>query len=569
MKHLKLFEQFILESNSVGKTDPFLDFRLDLKINELKDGVLYLIYSYSPGGNSSVGFLTKETIKKLQDSYNQGLDYCVFLALCEGDSDSIPKGMDFLQNRLWGYAPEIHLLFELKDDDKYILSGDFEESKSILTSLRSEKTAQGINIGSNKRASAGKFTTDPVDYESMLKKWPYNMMSPEEIKDFRDRMARLEGLTGTMGSINGIPIPNNGIPGVPEIVFMRKEVPMGSSKSYSGENSNRHSLYNIPIKKDYFFGFDSSHQTTGFFLTANEWMRDDEGVSEFLTQENFKAILEEDFSPDETERAFFELVDLGASEETIKNISDALRHNQRSAKRKMTLDLETLKPLFYLWSTGYDDSIRSCPACCKEQNLRESPNSYNKKEVPGHIKRNSDGEILPVGLGYIYTKDGVPWNRAGGYECEVCEESLTPGLISDETPESTKRKIAILMDLHPEWFYGAREIQPFTRVWPEIKKINESDPLNYEMLKKQESYKSVLAEKWKDVTTPDQQQLGIMRFSNDLYAYEIEIDPRQGVSKIFNHKVEKIENSEYLNDLDLKTHTGYNKALYWIAQEIT
>lgn len=80
--------------------------------------------------------------------------------------------------------------------------------------------------------------------------------------------------------------------------------------------------------------------------------------------------------------------------------------------------------------------------------MPEYPNSYNKKEVPGHIKRNSDGEILPVGLGYIYSEDGVPWNRAGGYECEVCEESLTPGLISDETPESTKRKIAILVDLN-------------------------------------------------------------------------------------------------------------------------
>lgn len=80
--------------------------------------------------------------------------------------------------------------------------------------------------------------------------------------------------------------------------------------------------------------------------------------------------------------------------------------------------------------------------------MPEYPNSYNKKEVPGHIKRNSDGEILPVGLGYIYSEDGVPWNRAGGYECEVWEESLTPGLISDETPESTKRKIAILMDLN-------------------------------------------------------------------------------------------------------------------------
>ena len=555
MRYIKLFEAFILESNSVNNLDPFLDYRLDLGTDKLKDGVLYLIYSYSPGGQASLGFLDKETIKKLQDSYNKGIDYTVFLALLNGDSESTLKGIDYIKSRIWGSSPEIYLLLELKDSDKYILIDESGNPGNILKDLRSEKTQSGIDIKSNKGVSAGKFITSPEDYEPMLKKWPYNEMTPEELKNLRDQTERLGGLSGTMGSINGIPVPNSGIKGVPSLI-VKKEVIMSSSKSYQGENSGDHAMYNIPIKKNYFFGFNSQWQSTGFFLSADEWMSDDNDVSEFMSKQVFSEILEEDeFSEEDVNRAFFKLVDLGVGEEIIGNIADALRGKKKSSGRnEMTLEeyQHIIKPLFYLWASGYDDSIKSCPGCCKEIIYPQSGSYYNMKKVPGYIKRESDGEILHVGLG-----------------CEVCEESFTSGLISNESPDNIKRKTKILMDFHPEWFYGSREIQPFVRVYERDEKINKSDPLKYDVIKNQGNYEAILRRKWKDVTTQDQQKLGIMRFSNQdgIYAYDIEIDPKKGVSKISKGKIEKVKDED-LDSLDLRTHSGYNKALLWILQNL-
>ena len=556
MRHIKLFEAFILESNSVNNLDPFLDYRLDLGVDKLKDGVLYLIYSHSPGGHSSFGFLDKQSIKKLQDSYNKGIDYSVFLALCEGDSDNINKGIDFLKSRIWGLSPEAYLLLELKDSDKYILIDESGENGSILKDLRSEKNERGIDIKSNKGVSSGKFTTSQEDYEPMLKEWPYNMMTPDELKNFKDQMKRLEGLSGTMGSINGIPVPNSGIKGVPSLI-VKKEVIMSSSKSYQGENSGDHAMYNIPIKKNSFFGFNSQYQSTGFFLSADEWMRNDNGVSEFITKQELKEILEDEFSEEDVNRAFFELVDLGVGEEIIGNIADALRGKKKSSGRnEMTLEeyQHIIKPLFYIWASGYDDSsIKSCPGCCKELIWPKYGAAYGEyKTIPGYIKRESDGEILRVGLG-----------------CQVCEESFTSGLISNESPDNIKRKTKILMDLHPEWFYGSREIQPFVRVYERDEKINKSDELDYELIRSQDNYRDILRRKWKDVTPLDQQKLGIMRFSNEdgIYAYNVEIDPKKGVSKIFKDRVEKVKDGD-LNSLNLRTHSGYNKALLWILQNL-
>ncbi len=516
MKRIKLFEQFILEAYS---EDHFKDYNVDLGIDNLKDGVLYLCVYLSDNLNLSIGFLEKDAVKEVQEAFKDSFYFEKFRSML--------SGLDYHPS-----PPEFNVLEEISPDSKYIFVSEGDPD-----------------------------TMKKDDEKEWVRMWYHEM--------FRNSYSGYKF------------VQNNGEMSVAKIP-LKKTVNMNTSELQKSVDG-----FNVPIKSNEFFGFDSYYQSQAHFLTVKEWLEDKNGVSEIIGPSDvsyeYLTSEEEQYSDKDIEDAFFKFVDLGPSEDIIKKISKALRKKASASRfpKQINNNPEGVrgiyKPLTWLWALG-DDSIKSCPECTKEQTYPASSSnstiSYYKKEIPGFIQRKKDNKKLYIGLGYIHfmepDKKGI-----SGHSCPTCENSLTPGLISEKDDSTLMKNFKIVLETFPdmvEKISGLVENDLFTKVYPK-EVIIEKDPsgFDYEKLKKSDYYKSITESGWSDITTTEEKELNMMTFSNPLFAYKIQINPDEGVLKIFSDRKEIVKGDidNYLKGASLKTTKGYYRALGYIREEIS